>query len=257
MNDMSPTKRKAGMICMIVLAAFGFVSAIGKKPAMRLSSNDQFVKLYYRLELFDASSGRLMKVNDSLLKLIGDGITGYQYYIPGERVSADANGRSQRLLGETLGYRFFFYHEKDGAGNFYDSVSVKKAQKLPVDSMLRTKFSVQGSMFYQETNQLVTSVKQPDGRLFEKYIPASRPDESYPDSICLWYDPALNDLKYSFNPTLDSLRDVKMYKALFIFNRTKNIPRREFEFRFERAAVSQQKEIQFIKERFVKESGNL
>lgn len=257
MNDMSPTKRKAGMICMIVLAAFGFVSAIGKKTAIRYSSKDQVVKLFYRLDIYDPSTGRFMKVNDSLIKLTEDDITGYQYYIPGEKVNPGDKRKSTQFLGETLGYRFFFYHEKDGTGNFYDSVSVKKAQKLPVDSMLRTKFSVQGSMFYQETNQLVTSVKQPDGRLFEKYIPASRPDESYPDSICLWYDPALNDLKYSFNPRLDSLRDAKMYKALFIFNRTKNIPRREFEFRFDRAAVSQQKEIQFIKERFVKESGNL
>ncbi len=257
MIDMSPTKRKAGMICMIILAAFGFVSAIGKKSVIRSNSNDQIVKLYYRLDVYDASTGRSMKINDSLMKLTAGDLTGYQYYVPGEKVSVDENGKRQRLLGETVGSRFFFFREKGLTGNFYDPASGNKARKLPVDSMLRTKFSVQGSMFYQETNRLVSATTLPEGRIFEKYVPATRPDETYPDSICLWYDRSLNDLQYSFNTKLDSMRHAKMNKALFIFNRTKNIPRREFEFRFERAAVDQQKEIQLIKERFVKESGNL
>lgn len=252
---MNPTQRKAGMISLIILAAFGAIGAIRSNRPQQRPPEDEAVLIRFRLDLYDNATGRRMKINDSLVRFTAEGITGYQYFVPGEHVLADGNGKTTRSLGETMTYRYFFYRDQRVKGLFYDSFRVEQPQRLTVDSMLRSKFSVAGSMFYNKTNRLIASVHLPNGGLFEKYVPAAKPDATYPDSIYLWYDPGMNDLRYSFNTTLDSQHHAKMHRALFIFKPAGKLPRREFEFRFERAARAAQDTLKLMKERFLKEEG--
>lgn len=250
---MHSTIQKAGVISLIILAALSAIGAIRSKHLELQEEGVQAVKIYCKLDLYELSTGRRLKVNDSLLKLTGPGFTGFQYFVQADHELADRNGKTIRALPGTIEHRFFFFHAHTQTGLFYDSTGDPEPKRLRVDSMLRARFYVEGNMFYNPGNRLVGSGSLSNGGLYEKYIPATKPDETYPDSILLSYDPSLNDLNFSFNTFLDSSHQAKMNKALFVFNPTAKMPRREFGFRFNRPNSKDQIDILMVKERFLKE----
>ena len=253
MTDIMKTSNKAGVIALIILAAFAAIGAMRRREKVSIPQTEQIIHVAVRLDLWDPASGKNGLLHDSMLQLTGNGINGYQFYVPGELSKVNSEGKDIAFLGFTLRPVFFFYREGSSRGSYYDSLQDNNPRSLPVDSFLNTRFHFESSMFWNEGNQLVSTEPIPGGTFIEKYIPVVKADASYPDSLFLYFDPALNDLRYSFHPGLDSLRHAKMYRARFIFKPADTIPHREYDFRFQRADALQQKDIQRMKERFMKE----
>ena len=131
------------------------------------------------------------------------------YHIKSDTIS------NEHILTETR-YNYFVYKQGSHNGIWYRSVEQLDSNKIiPVDSILKRKsapINLQ-SLIFSPNDTLIEKVTFDKGREFiEKYIPKTKPDESYNDTTLLYYSKAMNTIQFSLSPILDSLNNAKLYK---------------------------------------------
>jgi hypothetical protein len=117
-------------------------------------------------------------------------------------------------------------------------------QKLPTDSLLRTN-GYAGVEFTPDPRlKLAASFSVGNSNVIEKYATPVTTDPNKADSVYFYFSRSYKDIDYTFSQALDSMRNMKLYKARFIFNEktydSANVvmPKREIFFEMQPAAVT-------------------
>jgi hypothetical protein len=105
---------------------------------------------------------------------------------------------------------------------WYRSVEQLDSNKIiPVDSILKRKVAPINlqSIIYSPNDTLIEKViLGKGGDYIDKYVPKTKPDESYNDTTLLYYSKAMKKIQFSLSPFLDSLNDSKLYKLRLAYN---------------------------------------
>ena len=265
---MSMTNQKkdsaAGIIIPVILATL-FVSEtlFGQDTKTTVSQTLHAITVSYKFELLKPGDTEINTLNDSLRFYFLNELTICRLFIPYEQVKVkmDRKGNitEKKLIDWGTRSRYFVYDKNNRYGLLYDSLTVTKARKLPVDSLLKKRLTTNAAMFYNSNDSLVATIRRSEEILEEKYIPIVKYDETYPDSIYLYYNKQLVDVTFSFSEELDGLKKTKLCKARFIYNPRRAarenivLPRRELLFQVKKTPVTDQIEITALFERFKKD----
>lgn len=129
----------------------------------------------------------------------------------------------EHILTETR-YNYFVYRQGNRKGLWYKSLEqLDSTKQLFTDSISKrvgTPTNLQ-SIIYSPNDTLIERTTFDKGNIvIEKYIPKTKPDESYNDTTLLYYSKTLKPIKFSLSPFLDSLSNAKLYKLRLAFNET-------------------------------------
>ncbi len=140
-------------------------------------------------------------------------------------------------------------------GSFKDSIGIT----FNVDSFL-VKNAFKTFPFYSKENDSTFSKEKSHNKneFIEKYIPKSRPDDSYPDTMIFRYNKSYQDIPFSFSLEIETGKKSKVVEILGIYNPIKNSKykaqqqSRKMLFQIERISVENQQEKMFYFEKFRK-----
>lgn len=133
-------------------------------------------------------------------------------------VKADTISEEHFLIEKR--YNYFIYRQGGIKGIWYRSSEQPDSNKLlPVDSILKIKSPPSNlqSLIYSTNDTLIETVSMNDV-IIEKYIPKTKPDESYSDTTILYYSSSMKSIKFSLSPFIDSLKNAKLYRLRLVFN---------------------------------------
>ena len=158
-------------------------------------------------------------------------------------------------------FTFYIYEQRIQNGLKYDSLKVDRPTVFSVDSFL-TKAAFKGFPFYSDKFRLYKSIKE-DNHLTELFIKNKKLDPSYCDTIYYHYKQNLRTIDYTFSKTLDSTRNMKLYKVQFLYNAIVDpkskikVPSREFKFELKEAPNTNVSQIDSLIRRFIKDKEKL
>jgi len=145
---------------------------------------------------------------------------------------------------------YFIFRKNNQYGRLLRSLNdTSCGSRLPVDSLL-TKRGFAGSRleFSSEDTLLETEIDKENNFVLEKIIPKKYDENSF-DSIYYYYSSNLRGIDYSLSNKLDSVKHMKLCEVRLLYNggfsKTYNmtLPKREFQFKIEEAAITNSKEI--------------
>jgi hypothetical protein len=126
-----------------------------------------------------------------------------------------------------------FYGAKKGyrAGYYFNPLNAGQPRMISIDSM-RLKHSAYFGfnklylLAVGPTNTMVESINLGNGDLLEKYIPKVKLDQSYADTSLFYYtnNEGVKALNFSLSRDADSLKGMKLYKFMAIYNGDPNSP---------------------------------
>ncbi len=122
--------------------------------------------------------------------------------------------------GLPASFNYVVFREKeDSIGFSYTSMAGPIRDTVSKNSFLSNGFRNCGGKFMQTNkfNRLIRSQKNRDS-ILEVYIPSVKVNDSFSDTTYLYYRKDLNDIKFDLVSELDSLKKMKLYKVLAIFN---------------------------------------
>lgn len=137
------------------------------------------------------------------------------YHIKADTIS------DEHIFTETR-YNYFVYKRGNDNGIWYRSIEQLDSNKtLTVDSILKRigiPTNVQ-AIIYSPNDSLLESQSFDNGNLLiEKYIPKTKPDDSYNDTTLLYYSKTMKPIQFSMSPFLDSMKSKKLYKLRLAYN---------------------------------------
>lgn len=137
------------------------------------------------------------------------------YHIKADTIS------KEHILTETR-YNYFVYKNGNSNGIWYKSIEQLDSNKiLTVDSIIKrvgTPTNLQ-AIIYSPNDSLLESQSLDNGNiLIEKYIPKTKPDDSYNDTTLLYYSKIMKPIPFSLSSFLDSLKNKKLYKLRLAYN---------------------------------------
>lgn len=178
--------------------------------------------------------------------------TKHTYHVKSDSIS------DENILTETR-YNYFVYRSGSRYGIWYRSAESDSNKRLSVDSALSTKgtpINLQ-SIIYSPNDSLIEKLNMNNGTIFiEKYIPKTKPDESYNDTTLLYYSKEMKPIKFSLSPYLDSLRDAKLFKVQLTSNETYSqkysitMPKRDLVYAIETLTTIDKNKLKTLLQRF-------
>lgn len=225
------------MLCGLAVYAVCALYSCKVKPGAEIRS----AELYYKMDLFKTQDRQLVVFSDSIKIFEREGTVLYLITTPFEKtkVELDSAGdiKSENLLHSGVRHSYIFKRDDSKIGLLFDTMDVTAYRIVNADSNLKQKLFFNEEMFYNNNDSLL-SVSKTESLVAEVYKPRFQPDDSYPDSSILYFT-AKNQagICYSLTPSLDSIRQMKLTKAVFIYKRRPagesagyEIPRRETVF---------------------------
>jgi hypothetical protein len=139
------------------------------------------------------------------------------YHVKADTIS------DKHILTETR-YNYFVYRQGSRNGMWYKSLEqLDSTKQLFTDSILKRVGTPANllSIFNSSNTSLIDRTTLDKGNIvIDKYIPKTKPDESYNDTTLLYYSKILKPIKFSLSPFLDSLNNSKLYKLRLAYNET-------------------------------------
>lgn len=137
------------------------------------------------------------------------------YHIKADTIS------QEHIMTETR-YNYFVSKKGNNNGIWYRSIEQLDSNKiLAVDSIIK-RIGIPTNLqaiIYSPNDSLLESQSLDNGNiLIEKYIPKTKPDDSYNDTTLLYYSKTMKQIQFSLSPFLDSLKNKKLYKLRLAFN---------------------------------------
>lgn len=208
----------------------------------------QKINLIYKLPILK-ENGELINVKDSLEIYYYN----KQFLIQIPYIYSLEN--SKEILKKETRFNYFFYLKDSDSGFYFDSHKGVQPKKLPVDSFMITKTFKNINFYDQNNDSLLLTIKSlTNETLLEKYVPKKKFDQSYPDTIYLYYSKKFNNIDlYSFSKTLDSSRKMKLFKVEMKYNSQFyegykfKFPQREFFFQLKESQKSGREIIDLFK----------
>jgi hypothetical protein len=181
------------------------------------------------------------------------------YHIKADTIS------DEHVLTETR-YNYFVYRQGSSIGIWYRSMEqLDSAKQLSIDSILKRvgpPTNLQ-SIIYSPNDSLVERTTLDNGNtVIEKYIPKTKPDESYNDTTLLYYSKALKSIKFSLSPFFDSLTNTKLYKLRLAFNESYSpkysitMPQRDIVYEIVKVDLANPIKLKSLFERFKQDEKN-
>lgn len=186
----------------------------------------QCFKLLSRIPIL-TKNGKFEFWKDSIMLYCNNKFALYKFAIPFTTQYSSINGNNRILTGfktdsiiEGITYRYLFFEKWQKKGFLmYDSLSFAQSKKVFVDSVLsRTTFG--GIKLYQSNlDTLIESNYINDNNiLLEKNVPKSKLDDSFEDTTFLYYTSKISNIMFSLDKTLDSVKHMKLFKAVVKYN---------------------------------------
>ncbi len=157
-------------------------------------------------------------------------------------------------------YTYWMYKKNHKKGIRYkgarqDTIGIT----FDVDSFL-VKDAFKNFPFYsKEADSLVSKIANRNNReVIERYVPKSRPDDSYPDSMIVRYNSDYQDIPFYFSSELEDGKKSRITEILGIYNPIPNstykaqLRGRKMSFQIERIPVENSEEKMCYFERFKK-----
>ena len=168
-----------------------------------------------------ADSGKLIHVEDSFK------VSYYQdlilYHVPYtnevSKLFVKNDTIEEEIMSSDIRYKYFIYKTNSTMGYRYDSLNARGNRLFSVDSFLTAKAFAKFKFYNKENDTLIeTVIDQKTNVQLEKYIPRIKYDETYPDSSYRYFSDLFKNVKYSFSENLDSIKNKKLFKVIFIHN---------------------------------------
>lgn len=259
--------KKKTVTRIMILAILATVLLLGFicKPdgKMTTSPGIRAITLSYKFELLKPDDSEIYILSDSLRFYFFNELTLCRIYTPYQLFSVnmdkEGNITERKLIDSSVRSSYFIYTKNNSCGLLYDSLTAAGARRLTVDSLLKKRLTTNARMFYNSNDSLVATIRRTKNILEEKYVPIVKYDDTYPDSIYLYYNRQLGNIVFSFSEELDRLKKTKLCKARFIYNPRPagrypiDLPRRELLFQIEEAPITDQNEVIDLFERFKKD----
>lgn len=208
------------------------------------------IKLKWVLPIVDKELDTVFKENGSSKLYFSEDIVLYEK----EGIFIHKDDKQEKV------YTYWIYRQnhKKGIrykGAFKDTIGTT----FDVDSFL-FKNAFKTFPFYSKENDSAVSKEKSISKneFIEKYIPKSRPDDSYPDTMVFRYNKSYNDIPFSFSPEIEEGKKSKVTEIWGIYNPVKNSKYkaerdvRKMLFQIERISVENQQEKMLYFEKFRK-----
>jgi hypothetical protein len=189
------------------------------------------ITIITNLDFVMVDKGELIHVEDSFRVFYYQDLILYQvpqiYEVTHPLVRNDTI--EEKIISSEIRYKYFVYKVTSPFGYKYDSLSARSRQLFSVDSFLSSKAYAKFK-FYDEANDTLvqTIIDQKTKIVTEKYLPRIKYDETYPDSSYRYFsDYQLKNVEFSFSKYLDSIKNKKLFKVIFIYN---PIPKGKYPF---------------------------
>ncbi len=178
-------------------------------------------------------SVRFTQLKDTLLVFYYKDYVLYQ--IPEVQMSYNETG----IVSQQKVYSYFAYKKKEQYGYaFYNLNDSSTLTRVWTDSFLnkrtfKTSFSAENRFRVDSSCDPVTKV------IFEKFVPTKMGEYVF-DSVYFYYSPAMRGYDFSLSKKQDSLKKDKLFQVRLLYNQyfsdSNNImmPKREFQFKFEK-----------------------
>lgn len=161
----------------------------------------------------------------------------------------------EQIMTETR-YNYFVYKN----GIWYRSIEQLDSNKiLEVDSIVKrvaTPLNIQ-SIIYSPNNTLLERRNLEKGNIvIDKYMPKTKPDETYNDTTLFYYSKAMKPIRFSLSPFLDSLTNAKLYKIQLIYNEAYSekysitMPQRDLIYEIKKVNVEDWSKLKILIEHF-------
>jgi len=168
----------------------------------------------------------------------------YTYEITKPNVKNDTI--EEDIISSEIKYKYFIYKANSPTGYKYDSLNSLSNRLFSVDSFLAAKAFAKSKFYDKENDTLIEATTDQKTKVFaEKYIPQIKYDETYPDSSYMYFsDHKLKNIEFTFSKYLDSVKNKKLFKVIFIHN---PIPKGKYPFDVPRRnLIFEMKETQLI-----------
>ena len=175
----------------------------------------------------------------------------YTYEVTSPTVKNDTI--EEKIISSEIRHKYFLYKANSPTGCKYDSLNALSNRFFSVDSFLAAKAFAKSKFYDKANDTLIEATTDQKTKVFtEKYIPRARYDETYPDSTYMYFsDHQLENVAFSFSKYLDSVKNKKLLKVIFIHNpipKAKgkslfDVPRRELIFEMKETQLTNSIEI--------------
>jgi hypothetical protein len=222
------------MIVMIILV-FSFLLACSVRR-----KSDTISKTYNISNLpYFKGNKKFIYFRDSI------GIIYYKNYILYEfpHYLSSQNAGDTTSFRQWIKYGYFIYDKNDFYGRYYDSINSKIYKKMEVDSFLSHRAWRGQSIFKKSEDILISSNKSKGNHdLIEKYKCREKKDETYPDTIIVYYTNRMKEVEHTLSKELDADKKGKVKKIRAIYNpqvvKGFNVPRYEIMFELKEDTVT-------------------
>lgn len=156
---------------------------------------------------------------------------------------------SSQSAGDTTSYRqwlkygYFLYDRNDYYGRYYDSLNSNIYKKMEVDSFLNNRAFRGQSIIKKSANIMISSHKlKGNYDLIEKYKCREKKDETYADTIIVYYTKKMREVEHTLSKELDAGKKIKVKKIIDIYNpqvvKDFNVPKYEILFEFKEDTIT-------------------
>ncbi|WP_410220187.1 hypothetical protein [Pedobacter sp.] len=210
--------KKATFFTLFLLISIGFFQC------SFFADNIEGIKLTWHFDIYDEPSKQVYVTEGSNQVFFYKDLELYKQ----ENVFIDEFNR------EHPDFDYWVYDRKKKIGRRYYRRNPEIGTKFNVDSFLYEYEFENARIYNSKEDLLISRRKKPGERRFtERYLPTSKKDYTYPDSMFFTFDDELKNIPISFSKELDSLRQSKIVKWVSVYNPTldskKNlIPARKF-----------------------------
>ncbi|EHQ30354.1 hypothetical protein [Mucilaginibacter paludis] len=242
-------KLKITTLLLLPLSFYGFRNFIPETIKNQLTA----ISFIYNVQVINPRDGQAVLLNDTTNFYYDTRYTIYElpycrYY---SKDSLDQNFKVTNYhQWIEKGTSFFIYNNVNPIGLMYDSLTVVKPRKMPVDSFLKAQM-FKDNPFFAANNETLSSTSTENGVLVKKYSTINQYENTVADSCYYYFDKNLSDVKYSFSTYLDSLEHSKVFKMKFIFlkktYKNKEFPARVLVFQIKRNDSVKKEVIDFYK----------
>lgn len=213
----------------------------------------QAVRLSWEAPFLDPERDTIIKMNGSGNLFFYNDITLYEK----EGIFIHADDTQEKV------YTYWMYRQNQKKGVRYKrSYRDTIGSTFDVDSFL-VKNAFKNFPFYsKENDSLVFKGTDNKRMLVEKYIPKTKPDDSYPDTVVFKFSKGFEDIPFSLSSELDERTKGKLVEVTNTYNAVPNSKSkaqsksRSMLFRLERISTEQQEDKMKYFERFEKRTEN-
>lgn len=255
---------KVGIARLFAILTLALISSFKCEPNEINKDSILVIDLAYKFQLIKTEGGELINVEDTLRIVSYKDIVVYR--VPFQRVSTivgvDTSGNilEERIISEKKGFNHLVYRQNSNYGVMFDSIKELPTKKFKVDSFLTARTFKDFKFFNSSNDSLIEVNEYEKGIRIEKYVPKLKFDQSYADSLLLYFTKKLTDKPYSFSRDLEKQKRMNLSKVRILYNSIPKgaydfeVPKREFVFEIIDVTLEDKQEIMYYIKEFLKQN---